>query len=336
MAPETLTLAEARDLAMSCLLANGCDERNAAPVADSMVAAERDHCHSHGLFRLPGYVRGLRAGVINGRARPRVSRVSPGVLRVAGDHAMAPVAHDVSFGTLADEARKQGIAYAGLQRVHHFSALWVEIEALAQEGLCALACTSYLPYVTPAGGREPLFGTNPFAFGWPRPDGVPMVFDMATAAMARGEIMIAGREGKQLPPGAGVDSAGKPSTNPADVLAGAQLPFGGYKGSALALMVELMAGPMIGETLSLETAEEHDGGEGWPPAGGEFVLAIDPTVMGGERWRQSAQRLFGTVGSMAEARLPGDRRHAARPRTLKDGFQIPRALAEQIREFAEP
>ena len=259
MATETLTLDEARELAIRCLAANGCDQKNAAPVADSMVAAERDHCHSHGLFRLPGYVAGIRAGVINGKARPAVHRASPGVLRVEGDHAMAPVAHEVSFGALVEAAKRHGIAFAGFQRVHHFSALWVEIEALAGEGLCSMACTSYLPCVTPAGGSTPLFGTNPFAFGWPRSDGPPLVFDMATAAMARGEIMIAGREGVTLPPGAGVGPDGEPSTDPATVLAGAQLPFGGYKGSALALMVELLAGPLIGETLSVETAEGHAG-----------------------------------------------------------------------------
>ncbi len=327
----TLTLEEGRALATRCLLANGCDERNAAPVADSMIAAEGDDCHAHGLFRLPGYVRGLRAGVIAGQAQPELFRPAEGVIRVAGHNAMAPVAHADCLDALAREANDRGVAMAGLQRVHHFSALWVEIEALAERGLFAMACVSYLPMVTPAGGARRLFGTNPFAYGWPRPGGLPMVFDMATAAMARGEIMIAGREGRTLPPGAGVDSRGEPSCDPAEVLAGAQLPFGGYKGSAMALMVELLAGPLIGETLSVETAEEHTGGEGWPPAGGEFILAADPAVLGGERWNPSAERLFGEFADTEGARLPGERRHAARARTARDGFRIPESLLSEIR-----
>ena len=335
MSRETLTLDDARSLAARCLVANGCDEHNAAPVVESMVAAEGDDCQSHGLFRLPGYVRGLRAGAINGRARPEVLASAPGVLRVKGDNAMAPVAHAACFGRLAQEAGTRGICHAGLQRVHHFSALWVEIETLAAEGLVAMACVNYMPVVTPAGGRRPLFGTNPFSFGWPRPGGRPMVFDMATAAMARGEIMIAGREGRQLPPGAGVDAEGRPSTDPADVLAGAQLPFGGYKGSAMALMVELLAGPLIGEALSIETAEEHEGGERWPPAGGEFVLAMDPARLGGDRWAESAERLFGVFGNGDGARLPGDRRHAARARIAREGFQLPRTLVDEIRALTD-
>ena len=334
MAEEILSLEEARALALRCLVANGCDDQNAAPVAESMVAAERDHCHSHGLFRLPGYVKGLRVGTINGRARPQVFCESPGVLRVAGDHAMAPVAHESCLGVLAREAKQRGMAFAGLQRAHHFSALWVEIEALAEEGLCALACVSYLPVMTPAGGSKRTFGTNPISFGWPRPGGLPLVFDMATSAMARGEIMIAEREGRTLPPGAGVGPDGAPSTDPATVLAGSQLPFGGYKGSALALMVELLAGPMIGETFSLETADSFPGGE-WPPPGGEFILAMDPAALGGNDWDERAQRLFGVISGMEGARLPGDRRHAARARSPGEGAAFPRTLLETIRQLAD-
>ena len=333
MQTETLSLDAARALARDCLLANGCDEANALPVADSMLAAERDHCHSHGLFRLPGYVAGLRNGVINGRSRPRLARSGPGILRVAGDNAMAPVAHAVCLDPLAEEAGRGGLAMAGLQRVHHFSALWVEVEHLAEAGFAAMACTSYLPCVTPAGGSRPLFGTNPFAFGWPRPGRPPLVFDMATAAMARGEIMIAGREGQTLPAGAGVGPDGAPSRDPATVLAGAQLPFGGHKGSAMALMVELLAGPLIGETLSLETAETHAGGE-WPPAGGEFLLALDPGRLGTADREASAERLFAAITGMEGARLPGDRRHAARPVSARRGIALPVSLLERIRALA--
>ena len=166
---------------------------------------------------------------------PGSRRPAPAVLLVDGDHAMAPVAHAAAFGPFTERVHQQGVACLAIQRVHHFSALWVELEALAGVGLAAFACTSYTPVVAPFGAGETLFGTNPFAFGWPRPDGQPMIFDMATAAMARGEIMIAEREGHEVPPGTGVDREGKPSVDPAAILAGAQLAFGGYKGSATGL-----------------------------------------------------------------------------------------------------
>ena len=160
-----------------------------------------------------------------------------------------------------------------------------------------------------------------------------MIFDMATAAMARGEIMIAQREGHQLPEGVGLDANGEPSTDPAAVLAGAQLAFGGYKGAALALMVELMAGPLIGETLSLET-KETDAGDGSPPAGGEFLIGFDPSKFGdAEEWQSHAEKVFKQIEDMSGARLPGSRRHQERARTVQDGVQVPAELLDKIGEL---
>ena len=101
-----------------------------------------------------------------------------------------------------------------LETETHFAALWIEIEPLAEAGLCALACVSYKPAVIPAGGAKPLYGTNPLAFGWPRRNEPPVIFDQASSVMARGEVMLAAREGRPLPPGVGVDGDGKPTNDP--------------------------------------------------------------------------------------------------------------------------
>jgi len=100
----------------------------------------------------------------------------------------------------------------------------------------AFAFTASNACVAPAGGIQPVFGTNPMAFGFPRSSGPPLVFDQATSASARGEIQLHKREGKPLPEGWAIDADGQPTTDPEAALAGAQLPFGGYKGSSLSLM----------------------------------------------------------------------------------------------------
>lgn len=333
METRKLSLTDAHALAMRCLESNGCDHQNAEPVADSMLAAERDGCASHGLFRLPGYVTGLRSGAINGTARPTTEHLAPAVIKVHGDRAMAPVAHAVAFGELAEAAHTVGMAALAVCRVHHFSALWVELDALAQHDLVGFACTSYIPVMAPAGGASPTFGTNPIAFGWPRANGEPMIFDMATAAKARGEIMLAERAGEKLPPGVGVDRDGKPTDDPTEILQGAQLAFGGYKGSAFALMVELLAGPLIGETLSVET-QAADRGDGAPPPGGEFILALAPERFGdAASWQSHAEQLFDRIESMPGARLPSGRRYVNRPRAEADGIDIPATLLSRIEEL---
>ena len=329
-----LSLTEVEELARRCLLANGCDRANADAVAATVTAAERDGAHSHGLFRMPGYIASLRSGKVNGRADPKAEVISPAVVRVDGDGGYAPLAHERSRPFLIERARDQGLAALALVKVHHFSALWVEVEALAREGLVAFACTAYTPSVAPAGAREAFFGTNPIAFGWPRGDGrPPMVFDQATAAMARGEVMIAARDGHELPPGVGLGPDGQPSRDPEQVLKGVLLPFGGYKGSTIAMMVELLSAGLIGEGFSFEAAR-YDTKDGGPPRGGEFMLALDPNRFGdADGWQAHAEGFFDGLTALDGVRLPGDRRYANRARSPQDGVEIPESLHEKILEL---
>ena len=325
-----LSLEQCHDMAKRALMNNGADDLNAGSVADTVTAAEGDRCHSHGLFRVPGYIASLKSGKVNGKSRPKAERIAPSVVRVDGDRGYAPLALKVGRDPLASAARETGIAVLAVTRTHHFAALWPETSALAEMGLCAFACTSYMPVMAPAGGNKPFFGTNPIAFAWPRKDKPPMVFDQATAAMARGEIQIAAREGKTVPETAGIGPDGKQTSDPNAILKGAQLPFGGYKGSALALMVELLAGPLIAEVASFEAAEA-DNKDGGPSTGGEFVMAIDPTKLGaGEGVYAHGERVFAKLLEQDGTRLPSARRYQARLETPTTGIEIPQSLYDRI------
>lgn len=321
------TLDEVEELAAGVLSAHGCDAENAASVAATMRAAERDGSASHGLFRLPGHVALLKAKVVNGHAKPTLEPLAPSALRVRGDDGFAPRALAVGVPALTEMARAQGVAALALTRIVHYAALWPEAEALAEQGLVAIACTSSPPYVAAAGGRRPVFGTNPMAFAWPRPGRAPMVWDQASAAMARGEVMLHAREGHAVPETAGIDADGRPTTDPNAILkGGAQLPFGGYKGAAIALMVDLLAGPLLGEVTSLEAGASAS--VGGPQLGGQFVLAIDPAKMGGDATR--AEALFSALLAEEGVRLPGDRRLANRGRTPVEGVAVPVSLLREI------
>src|SRR5262245_52244616 len=173
----TLTLSEARDLAFRALRHNGCDGENAGAVADNMMEAERDMCAAHGLFRLPWHVHTLRCGKANGQAKPRLEQLAPGVLRLHGDRGFAPLGHRIGLSMLAERARQHGVAALAYIDMYHVGALWPEVERLALDGMVALAFTPSFPYVAPAGGTKPLYGTNPMAFGWPRLDQPPLLFD---------------------------------------------------------------------------------------------------------------------------------------------------------------
>ena len=322
MSTISISLKEIYDLAKKTLLFNGCDEENASILSDTIMRAERDGSLSHGLFRLPAYVASLKSGKINGKARPEVKKISPSVIKVLGNSAFAPMVLKVGLPELIKLAKETGVAVLAITNSHHMAAMWPETEAIAEAGLVGFACTSYKPMVAPAGAKKALFGTNPISFAWPRPGKTPVVYDMATAAMAMGEVMVAARDGHKVPLGTGLNKEGKETTDPGEIAdGGVLLPFGGYKGSGIAMMVELLAGALVGDNFSYETAAK-DNKDGGPPSGGEFILAISPDKLSGNDWNKHSNEFFEKMKSMEGVRLPGERRHKNRldkgPRNINE------------------
>ena len=216
----SLTLDEINNLAKKTLLANGCDDDTASILSELITNAERDGSLSHGLFRLPAYVSGLKSGKINGKGKPEIKKISPSVIKVQGNNSLAPVVLSKSLPELSKAAKENGVAVLAINNSHHMAAMWPETEKLAEDGLVAFACTSYKPAVAPAGAIKPLFGTNPISFAWPRPGKTPVVYDMATASMAMGEVQVAKREGHKVPLGTGLTKDGKETTDPGEIADG--------------------------------------------------------------------------------------------------------------------
>jgi len=326
-----MTLDALRDLARGKLRAVGLAADHADAVAATMVAGERDGCASHGIYRLLVAAASVRAGVVVPDAVPVVSQPGRALVRVDGGGGFAQLAFERGLPVLTEAARTHGIAAMALNNVVHFAALWPEVEALAEAGLVALAVTPSHAWVAPAGGTKPVFGTNPIAFGWPRPGRHPFVFDFATSAVARGEIELHRRAGCAVLDDWGYDAEGQPTTDAKAVLDGAMRTFGGHKGSALAAMVELLAGPLIGDLTSRESLT-RDAGRGGSPIGGELIIAIDPAgFLGGATAEHltRAEGIFDAIEAQG-ARLPSARRYAARARSLADGVTIPAALHADI------
>ena len=311
MSTRDLNLEEIYSLAKNVMLANGCDTANAEALADIICRAERDGSHSHGLFRVPGYVKALRSGKVDGKAKPTIRHLTPAVIQVDGHGCFAPLAQAVGLPALTEATEKIGIAALSLIGVHHFAALWPETEYLADRGFVGIACTAYMPAVAPAGSNEALFGTNPLSFAWPRPGHNPVVYDMATASMAMGDVQIAARDGREVPLGTGLDANGQPTTDPAAIAKGVLLPFGGYKGSAIAMMVELLAAGMTGEQFSFE-ARDTDNKDGGPPRGGEMIIGMSPAIIAGDGWQDHVEGFVQKLSNIDGVRIPGARRHKNR------------------------
>lgn len=298
--------------------------RQAEALARVIVAGERDACKSHGVYRLEGILRTIKAGKVNPTAEPiLLPGTDSAIVKVDAGGGFANAAFDLGLPTLVARTRQLGLAALVINDCCHFSALWAEVEAMTEQGLAGMVmCPSYAT-VTPSGGNKALLGTNPFAFGWPRREASPYVFDFATSVAARGEIELLRRAGKPLPEGWAIDAQGQPTTDPETALAGAMLPFGGHKGSAISTMIELLAGIMIGDMTSPEVLD-FMGTTVLAPVHGELIVAFDPARFAQGRAGNPLDRaelLFDAILGTG-ARLPSQRRFVARQQSLSEGITL--------------
>ncbi len=328
-----ITLDEVHRLAMAALTCQGFSQSQANAIANTVCAAERDECYSHGLFRIPLYIKATANPSTDASAVPELTVSDSSVVHVDAKDGFCPLALEVGLNPLIEKTKTHGIAALAIHSVYNIAALWPEVEALAEQGLVAFAFTGANAYVAPHGGVKPVFGTNPMAFSWPRHKQPPLVFDQASSVSARGEIQLHGIAGKTIPDGWAIDANGNPTNQPEAALEGAQLPFGGHKGSSIALMVELLAGALIGDLFSYESSVKDNLNVG-APFGGEFIIAIDParTLSDGntEAAQLRAEQLFAKILEQDGTRLPSSRRYEARKRTAANGINLPVSIHEQI------
>lgn len=315
---------------------HGCSPKVAAVLAGNCASAQRDGADSHGVFRIPGYVSTLASGWVDAQAEPKVEDLAAGFLRVDAAGGFAQPALEAARETLVDKARTAGVAVLAIHNSHHFGALWPDVEPFADQGLVALSVVNSMTCVVPHGARQPVFGTNPIAFAAPCAGGDSLVFDMATSAMAHGDVQLAARDGRQLPPGIGVDSEGRPTLDPQMVLeGGALLPFGGHKGSALSMMVELLAAALTGGHFSWEFDwSSHPGAK--TPWTGQLLIVIDPSKAEGNRFAERCRTLVEQMRAAGIDRLPGERRHQRRAAAEREGVRIGRDELSVLQALADP
>ncbi|MGN6489341.1 MAG: Ldh family oxidoreductase, partial [Devosia sp.] len=291
-------------------------------LAENMAGAERDGAHSHGIFRIKGNLGSLDSGWVDGKAVPVLEDVAPGMLRADGRNGFSLPVLEMAREPLIAKARANGIAMLSVRKAHHFSAVWPDIEPFAREGLIALATINSMASVVPHGGHRKVYGTNPLGFAAPRQGTDPLVFDQASSAMANGDVQIARREGRQLPPGTGIDRDGNPTTDPAAVLdGGALLPFGGHKGSSIAMMMEIMGAALAGSDYSFEIDWSPYPGAA-TPHGGQTYIIIDPARGAVNSFADRLEVLIDEIRDAGQDRLPGDRRYANRRDAEANGIPL--------------
>ncbi|NRG18275.1 Ldh family oxidoreductase [Rhizobiales bacterium] len=331
MTNEVMKVEAALRLVVDALVASNTSEKNAKSVADALIGAELAGQAGHGLRRVPAYAAQVRAGKVKGHAIPAAARVRPGVVRVDGGYGFAFPALDLAISELSEIAPAQGIAIAGVYRSHHAGVAGITVERLAQRGLVALMFANAPAAMAPWGGERALFGTDPIAFAAPTENGDPVVVDVSLSKVARGKLMAAKQKNEEIPEGWALDPEGNPTTDPAAGMAGTMIPLGDAKGTALALMVELMCAGLTGANYAYEQTSFFDD-KGDPPGTGQTLIAIDPAAFGSGALGRFAE-MAGLIAGQEGARVPGSRRREVAARVRENGIEVDASLFQEIRSL---
>lgn len=330
MSEHRLTLDEVEDLAAHALERAGAPGDVARSVARSTRRAEADGIRSHGLLYVPVYAAHLRCGKVRADACPQVSRPRIGHVAVDADNGFAHPAIDAGWEAFTGAARESGIAALSVHNSYNCGVLGHHAERLAEAGLMALCMTHAPASIAPPGGAVPVIGTNPFSVAVPDGQGgAVLVLDQSASVVAKSEVLLRAREGREIEPGWARDADGNPTTNAQAALSGSMEPAGGVKGFGAGLMVELFAAVLAGANLSVE-ASPFGGTEGGPPGTGQFFIACDPAGFA-PGFTDRVERLSRAITGQEGARLPGARRKANRARISAEGVAVDDALMERLR-----
>lgn len=328
-------------LAYSCGVLERLDvpPQEARLAAECLVFAELRGIDSHGLVRLPVYARRLQARVVNPRPAIRVHSRFAAAAVVDGDNGLGPVVGCRAMDEALEIANNCGAAFVAVRHSNHFGAAAFYAERALARRLIGVAVSNAPPNMAAFGGRERFLGTNPMAVAIPAGEEPPVVFDASSSVVARGKIIMAAHRNLPIPEGWAIDPEGRPTTDAAAALAGAVLPFGGPKGSAISFLIDIFAGVLSGAAfaLHLNTLENVRAVQNlghvfaayrtdlFLPAA-EFARRMDEIL----RMLKSAAPAPGVERVLA----PGEIEFAAESRNRRLGIAIPKEVVGQLSNLA--
>ncbi|QJP15650.1 Ldh family oxidoreductase [Starkeya sp. ORNL1] len=310
-------------------------EVDARQTAAVLVRTNLRGIDTHGVMRVMPYLEKLRSGEVNAAAHPR-AEVREGVLHVDGDRGLGQVVASFAVERAVELARSQPVVMGIIRNSGHLAALGLFVLPAAEQGMIAVLCQETPPLMALEGASGAAIGNNPIAFAAPVAEGQPLVFDMATSIVARGNVLQAARDKTPIPEGWSIGPDGLPTTDPMVALKGAMLPMAGHKGIGLAMMVQILAG-----SLSASRTAESAATFGATSAAGNvsaFLLVINPDrVVGRAAFDAHVAQWLTTYATASgeEARYPGERASLCEVERRRDGIPLSLGAVAELRKVGE-
>ena len=311
----------------------GASEEDSEFVAEATIDADLKGFTSHGLGRFPQYLVSIKSGTINLKEDITIEKETPAIALINGNSGFGQAVSYKAMQIAIKKAKDVGIGCVGVHNTNHFGVTGFYSDLALRENCIGLVIANTDPAIAPLGGSKPLIGTNPIALGIPSETYITV--DMATSVTARGKIIESKRKGLDLPDGWALDKDGNPTNDPEAALEGSILPFGGFKGYALSLLIEILTGPLVQAGYGLGVSGTASPTQDCTK--GDLYVVIDPTKFGdfGE-FVANTEDFVSQVRSTGEnVAIPGDLEVKRIADAEANGVAIDEKLYEQLKQICE-
>jgi len=313
----------------------GLNKKHALICSEAIINAELVNAHSHGLARLKMYCDRIKKNVINPKPKFKKRKISQSITHLDADNSIGFVAADIGIKEAIKNAKKTGIGLVGIKNSGHYGLSGYYAEMAVKENLIVFCFTNAPPAIAPHGAKKSLFGTNPICFGAPTSNKIPFILDTSVSVINRGKIRVAAKTKKTIPKGVALDKFGNPTIDPQKALEGVQLPIGGFRGSGLAWMVDILSGVITGANHGGKVKDPFDDFSG-PQNVGHLFLTIKPNLFLGDykkRINENISRIkkLPKVKGVKEILYPGQNKYSRYKKNIRKKINISKKIAKEIK-----
>ncbi|MDK2986760.1 MAG: hypothetical protein PWQ96_2404 [Clostridia bacterium] len=326
---------------ISALTKVGVPNEDAQMVADVLAMADLRGIGSHGISRLPTYIKRLKKGLVNATPQIKVIKSTNTSLLIDGDNGLGQAVGVKAMKQALDLARKNGQAIVAVRNTNHIGIGAYFPLMAANEDMIGLTLTNASAHMAPWGGIKPLLGTNPIAVAVPAGEYPPVVLDMATSIVARGKILLEAKRGGKIPLGWALDQEGNPTEDPEKAKYGTVLPVGGPKGYGLSLMVDILAGVLTGANFGGSVPSMTEDFSRRLNVGIFFAAFKLENFMPIDSFKQRMDEMIRTIKDSPKAPgvdeifLPGEIEYKCQRERLSQGIPLEQNLVKELNDLAE-
>ena len=332
-----LSIADAEQFIAKALVAVDVPSADALIVAQLMVKSDLVGADGHGIFRLPAYLKRIRAGGINLNPNIRIEHEKGATALINGDNALGHLVMNKAVEVAIEKVKEHSVCWVGSHYGNHSGAASVYVRKLAEQGFVGIyMAVGNANHMAPWGGIDLLLSTNPIAIAVPAGDHPMVLLDIATTVAAYGKVKLAAQKGESMPSDWMIDRQGQPITDPKRSAEGSLLPIGGYKGYGLAVMIGLLAGALNNAAVGKGTIDfnaHHD----LITNTGQTIIAVDPSAFGDKQ--AFINRVIAlvddlksssTLPGVKEIRVPGEGAAKVMAARMQEGIPIAPELLESL------